>query len=60
MCDTPAPAQLTLESLAAETRRLQARVEDLEDIDDLDEPITDNAGAPGVAREEVKMEFLED
>jgi len=60
MSESLLPSQPTLESLAAEIRKLQERVADLEDLNDLDEAIANNAGAPGVPWEEVKAEFLED
>ncbi len=60
MSEYPLPVQPTLESLAAEIRKLQERVADLEDLNDLDEAIERNAGAPGVPWEAGKAEFLED
>jgi hypothetical protein len=60
MSEIPLPSQPTLESLAAEIRKLQERVADLEDVNDLDEAISNNAGASGVPWDQVKAEFLED
>ena len=47
----------TLKSLAAEMRRLQERVEDMEDIIELRSAIERNAGKPGVPWEQVKKEL---
>ena len=47
----------TLESLAAEMRRLQERVEDVEDLIELRSAIERNASKPGVSWEQVKAEF---
>jgi hypothetical protein len=44
----------TLESLAAEMRRLQERLEDIEDLIELRSAIKRNAGKPGVPWEKVK------
>ena len=60
MNEIPSPDQPTIESLAAEIRKLQERVADLEDLNDLDEAIELNAGAPGVPWEAVKAELLEE
>jgi hypothetical protein len=60
MNEIPSPDQPTIDSLAAEIRKLRERVEDLEDLNDLNEAIERNAGAPGVPWEAVKAEFLED
>jgi hypothetical protein len=60
MNEIPLHDQPTLESLAAEIRKLQERVEDLEDLNDLNEAIERNAGAPGVPWDAVKGELLED
>ena len=47
----------TLESLAAEIRRLQARMEDLEDLLELRTAVQANAGKPGTPWEKVKQEL---
>jgi hypothetical protein len=47
----------TLKSLAAEMRRLQARLEDVEDLIELRSAIQRNAGRPGVPWEKVKAEL---
>ena len=47
----------TLKSLAAEMRRLQERIEDMEDLIQLRVAIKRNAGKPGVAWEQVKKEL---
>ena len=47
----------TLESLAAEMRRLQERLEDVEDLIELRSAIERNAGKPGVPWEKVKAEL---
>jgi len=60
MNEIPLPGLPTIESLAAEIRKLQERVADLEDLNDLDEAIERNAGAPGVPWEAVRAELLED
>jgi hypothetical protein len=60
MNETPLNDKPTIESLAAEIQKLRERVEDLEDLNDLNEAIERNAGAPGVAWDAVKAEFLED
>ena len=44
----------TLESLAAEMRRLQERIEDIEDLIELRSAIERNTGKPGVLWEQVK------
>ncbi len=54
MDEYPLPNLPTFESLAAEIRKLRQRVEDL------DETIERNAGAPGVLWEMVKTELLGD
>jgi len=45
----------TLESLVAVVRRLQERVEDMEDILELRAAVERNAGKPGVPWEQVKV-----
>ena len=47
----------TLESLAAEMRRLQERLEDIEDLIELRSAVERNAGKPGVPWEKVKAEL---
>jgi hypothetical protein len=47
----------TLKSLAAQMRRLQERIEDMEDIIELRGAIKRNAGRPGVPWEQVKKEL---
>jgi hypothetical protein len=47
----------TLESLAAEMRRLQERIEDMEDLIELRSAIERNAGKSGVPWEQVKAEL---
>ena len=47
----------TLESLAAAVRRLQERLEDMEDLMDLRAAVKSNAGKPGVPWEQVKTEL---
>ena len=47
----------TLKSLAAEMRRLQERIEDMEDLMELRSAIKRNAGKPGVPWEQVKKEL---
>jgi hypothetical protein len=47
----------TLKSLAAEMRRLQERIQDMEDLIDLRGAVERNAGKPGVPWEQVKAEL---
>jgi hypothetical protein len=47
----------TLESLAAEMRRLQERMEDMEDLMELRSAIERNAGKPGIPWEKAKGEL---
>ena len=47
----------TLESLAAEVRRLQERLEDMEDLMELRAAVERNAGKPGMPWEKVKTEL---
>lgn len=47
----------TLKSLAADMRRLQERIEDMEDLIELRGAIERNAGKPGVPWEQVKKEL---
>ena len=51
------PKKPTLESLAAEMRRLQERIEDMEDLIGLRSAIERNAGKPGAPWERVKAEL---
>jgi len=46
-----------LESLSQTVTRLQERVEDLEDLRDLEEAIAENAGQPLLPWEQVKAEL---
>ena len=50
----------TLKSLAAEMRRLQERIEDMEDLIELRSAIERNAGKPGVPWKRVKTELALD
>ena len=57
MSSVTSPKKPTLESLAAEMRRLKERMEDTEDMEDLMElrsAIERNAGKPDVPWEQVK------
>jgi len=47
----------TLESLAVEVRRLQERLEDMEDLMELRAAVERNAGKPGTPWEQVKAEL---
>ena len=47
----------TLKSLAAEMRRLQGRIEDMENLIELRSAVKRNAGKPGVPWEKVKAEL---
>jgi len=49
--------KLTLKSLAAEMRRLQERIEDMEDLLELRSAIERNAGKPGVPWDRVREEL---
>lgn len=46
-----------IESLSQTVARLQERVEDLEDLRDLEEAIIENAGKPLIPWEQVKAEL---
>jgi hypothetical protein len=46
-----------IESLSQTVSRLQQRVEDLEDLRDLEEAIVENAGKPLIPWEDVKAEL---
>jgi hypothetical protein len=50
----------TLESLAAEMRRLQERLEEIEDLIELHSAVERNAGKPGVPWKTVKAELALD
>jgi len=47
----------TLQSLAVEVRRLQERLEDMEDLMELRAAVERNAGKPGTPWEQVKAEL---
>lgn len=47
----------TLESLATAVRRLQERLEDMEDLLELRAAVEENAGKPGLPWEQVKAEL---
>jgi hypothetical protein len=47
----------TLKSLAAKMRRLEERIEDMEDLIELRAAIERNAGKPGVPWEQVRAEL---
>ncbi len=57
MSNVSSPKKPTLKSLAAEMRRLQERIEDMEDLMELRSAIERNAGKPGVPSEQVKTEL---
>lgn len=57
MSETGLRETATLEQVAAEVCRLRERVEDLEDLRDLNTAIQRNAGKPGVRWEEICQEF---
>ena len=57
MNDTGTLEKPTLESLAAELRRLRERMEDLEDLVELRAAVERNAGQPGLPWEQVKAEL---
>lgn len=57
MNDTATLANPTLESLAVEVRRLQERLEDMEDLMELRAAVERNAGNPGTPWEQVKAEL---
>ena len=57
MGSVASPKKPTRESLAAEMRRFQERVEDMEDLIELRSAIERNAGKPGVPWEQVKAEL---
>jgi cell division protein FtsB len=49
--------RVTLRQLSAEVIRLRKRVEDLEDLRDLNEAIARNKGKPGTPWEQVRKEL---
>jgi hypothetical protein len=57
MSDVSIAEKPTLESLAAAVRRLQERLEDMEDLIELRAAVERNAGKPGVPWEQVKAEL---
>ena len=57
MSDGAIAEKPTLESLAAAVRRLQERLEDMEDLMELRAAVERNAGKPGLPWEEVKAEL---
>jgi len=56
---TPLPANLSLEGLYREILDLRVRLEDLEDLRELEEAKVRNAGRPGIPWEQVKAELIE-
>ncbi len=60
MSDTAATEKPTLESLATAMRRLQKRVEDMEDLIELRAAVAENAGRPGVPWAQIKAELDSD
>jgi hypothetical protein len=57
MTDSGTLEKPTVESLAAEVRRLSGRLEDLEDLIELRAAVERNAGKPGTSWEKVKAEL---
>ena len=57
MSDPATIEKPTLESPAAEVRNLQERIEDLEDLHELDAVVERNAGKPGIPWEQAKAEL---
>ena len=57
MSDAATLEKPTLESLAAEVRRLRERMEDMEDLMELRAAVERNAGKPGTPWEQVKSEL---
>ena len=57
MSDTAALEKPTIESLAVEVRRLQERLEDMENLMELRAAVERNAGKPGRPWEQVKAEL---
>jgi hypothetical protein len=57
MSDVSIAEKPTLESLALAVRRLQERLEDMEDLIELRAAVERNAGKPGAPWEQVKAEL---
>ena len=57
MSDVADVKKPTLKSLAAKMRRLEERIEDMEDLIELRAAIERNAGKPGVPWEQVRAEL---
>jgi hypothetical protein len=57
MSDVSIAEKPTLESLALAVRRLQERLEDMEDLMELRSAVERNAGKPGVPWEQVKADL---
>ncbi len=57
MSDTASLEKPTLESLAIEVRRLQVRLDDMEDLIELRAAVEGNAGNPGTSWKQVKAEL---
>ena len=57
MSDVSIAENPTLESLAVAVRRLQERLEDMEDLIELRAAVERNAGKPGAAWDQVKAEL---
>jgi hypothetical protein len=57
MSDVSIADKPTLESLALAVRRLQERLEDMEDLMELRSAVERNAGKPGVPWEQVKADL---
>ncbi len=55
--NNPTLEQPTLESLAAELRRLQERIEDMEDLMELRAAVERNEGKPGIPWDQAKTEL---
>lgn len=53
----PLRTKPTLQGVSREVARLRARVEDLEDLRDLNDAIIRNAGQPGIPWTKVKKEL---
>jgi hypothetical protein len=54
---SPVLAKRSLRRLGAEVARLSARVEDLEDLRDLDAAISRNAGKPGIPWKQARKQL---
>ena len=57
MSDSATLEKPTIESLVAEVRRLQERLEDLEDLMEFRAAVERNGGKPGTPWDEVKAEL---